>query len=666
MGTELQRSAINNFGLQGLINLPTAKTLPSGELIFYQNNHTALSRTGLSFQINSKIGVSFRYSGHGKDGSEAAGRINHDRSFDIDFNLFNEKKFLPALSFGLRDFIGTGWYSSEYVVGTKTIGAFDISGGLGFGRLAGRSLTKNPFGLNERKDKIYGKGGTLGNINWFRGPASPFFGLKYDINKKTAFILEYFPDLMQREAKYLEISSPLNVGVSYNLNDFISLNTQYLYGSTLAVGANIQLNPKRPPYGNGINTAPIPFRKRDVSKRPIKKTKIIVIKNLLEAEKFIVNDISQLSDHIKIEVENTKYRSNAMALGRISRILQRLSSDQNNFAIITILSKQFPIASYHLDLKKLVSYNNSIESFNELEKIIIQRPSPDTIILKNKSSKFQNSISPYLDYKLFDPQQPIRAEIGLKLSLGYQLSSNFGISGILKKSILTDLDENNRVSNSELPHVLSDFAVYDKEGQGGHLHNLKITHKSKILKNIYSSISAGYLEPMYAGISSEILHKSPKSNLAFGLDITAVQMRDFNMQFGLRNYKTITSHFNLYYDAGSSFDLEMNIGRYLAKDFGVTTKLSRRFGNGWSVGAYATLTDVPFDTFGEGSFDKGFYLNVPMDWIIGIPTKARRNINIRPITRDGGAILASSKTIYNSIKESNQSELKREYGRFLK
>ena len=48
------------------------------------------------------------------------------------------KKYLPAISFGLRDFIGTGWYSSEYIVGTKSIGNLELTAGLGFGRLAGR------------------------------------------------------------------------------------------------------------------------------------------------------------------------------------------------------------------------------------------------------------------------------------------------------------------------------------------------------------------------------------------------------------------------------------------------------------------------------------------------------------------------------------------------
>ena len=52
------------------------------------------------------------------------------------------------------------------------------------------------------------------------------------------------------------------------------------------------------------------------------------------------------------------------------------------------------------------------------------------------------------------------------------------------------------------------------------------------------------------------------------------------------------------------FDVEINAGRYLAGDWGATTTISRKFGSGWEVGGYATLTDVPFDTFGEGSFDK--------------------------------------------------------------
>jgi hypothetical protein len=668
----IPKTNINNFGLQGLIWLPSASSLPDGELIFYQKNHNKLSRTGFTFQLLPRIGVSFRYSGHGKNGTEAFGRINHDRSFDINFNILNEKQNIPAISIGLRDFIGTGWYSSEYIVGTKNIGNFSISTGLGFGRLSGREQFTNPFSLisdkfRNRANKNSGLGGTLGNINWFQGSTSPFFGLSYKYNRTTNLIFEYSPDLMQRESSYLELKSPINVGLTHNLNDHVSLNAQYLHGSTLAIGATMKLNPKRPLNGNGLDKAPVPLGKRETKLKIPSKNSISIIKSVLEADSFLVSNINEKNDHIIIEIENTKFRSIAQALGRISTTLQRFLSDKFDYADIIILSKHYPIASYRLDLQTITDNQNIPYSLNSLQKTITpQAPPAFPTNNKKEYQRLNSNLGPYLDYKLFDPQKSIRAEFGLEFSSSFDISKNIIISGAIKKSLLSDLDRIVRYSSSELPHVLSDFAIYDKEGQSGHLDNLTVNYRTKITKNTFSLIKIGYLEPMYAGISGEILRKSPKSNFAYGIDLNVVQMRDYDMQFGLRDYKTTSGHLNLYYDAGKSFDLEMNIGKYLAKDFGITTKISRRFGNGWSVGAYASLTDLPFSTFGEGSFDKGFYLTIPMDWIIGSPTKAKRSIYIRPITRDGGAILGSSKTIYNFIKESNESELNREYGRFLK
>ena len=84
------------------------------------------------------------------------------------------------------------------------------------------------------------------------------------------------------------------------------------------------------------------------------------------------------------------------------------------------------------------------------------------------------------------------------------------------------------------------------------------------------------------------------------------------------------------------------------------------------VGGYATFTDVPFETFGEGSFDKAIYLTIPIDWIISTPSKTKRHINIRPITRDGGANLSSARRLYKSIEDSQYSQFRREFGRIWK
>ena len=172
-----------------------AKRLPDGELVLTQQLHQSLARSAFYLAL-PRVGVTFRYSGHGSGGDDAYGRVNHDRSFDAHISLLDERKYLPALSFGLRDFIGTGWYSSEYIVATKSIGHLDFTTGLGFGRVVGKNAISNPFSIfssrfNSRKSTRNpgDKGGTLGNINWFHGDAAAFYGIQYHVNENLLFHL---------------------------------------------------------------------------------------------------------------------------------------------------------------------------------------------------------------------------------------------------------------------------------------------------------------------------------------------------------------------------------------------------------------------------------------------------------------------------------------------
>ena len=100
-------------------------------------------------------------------------------------------------------------------------------------------------------------------------------------------------------------------------------------------------------------------------------------------------------------------------------------------------------------------------------------------------------------------------------------------------------------------------------------------------------------------------------------------------------------------------------------DLGATATLSRKFGR-MEIGGYATLTDVPFETFGEGSFDKAIYIIIPIDWITSSPNKSRRRLTLRPITRDGGAHLSSARFLNKYLEGTQNSQFKREYGRLWK
>ena len=657
-----------NFGLPGIIDLPTAKRFPDGEIVVTQQLHKSLARSGISFQALPRLGFSFRYSGHGYGGREAHGRINHDRSFDAHLSILDESTYRPSISIGLRDFIGTGWYTSEYIVGTKSLGRWEVTAGLGYGRLAGRNSFDNPFRyllpeFKSRTSGSYGLGGTLGKINWFTGNSSAFFGIKYQLGNKIVLSSEYTPDLMLREKTYLKTSSPWNYGVSYQINDHFNISANYLYGNQASLTATIAVNPDRPPRPGGLDLAPIPMRLRGESIAPT-ITNEPFIRRVLAADNFKIHSFKESNDAVSLEITNTKFRSTAQALGRVSSTLQRFTPDRVKSANVSFYDGNLHVASYVIDLENIgkgqFSSDQTSASKFFIKEIDQKRPSLKT------NNRISWGIGPYVTHRLFNPDLPLSMETGIEIVSSYQLMPELKFSGAIRKSVLTNLTDNKRRSNSVLPRVHSDWPLYDFAGQKGHIHELTLTYNKQLSPSLYGKLSAGLLEPFFAGIGVEILYKRANSPFAFGVDIHRVRKRDYNMVFDLLDYETTLGHLSFYYDAGGMFDLEINAGRYLAGDWGATTTISRKFGSGWEVGGYVTLTDVPFMTFGEGSFDKAIYVSVPIDWITSSPNRAKRRLNLRPITRDGGANLASARSLNRQFEKFQNASIKREFGRLWK
>ena len=169
---------------------------------------------------------------------------------------------------------------------------------------------------------------------------------------------------------------------------------------------------------------------------------------------------------------------------------------------------------------------------------------------------------------------------------------------------------------------------------------------------------------MYGGASAEVLWKKPENPYAIGAELNYVQKRDRDDIFGFDDYSVLTGHVSGYMDFGNGFHGQLDVGRYLAGDWGATVTLDREFNNGWRVGAYATLTDVPFEEFGEGSFDKGIRLSLPVDWFVGEPTKETRNFNINSLSRNGGARVNVGGRLYERVRSAQQNELETRWGRY--
>ena len=192
-----------------------------------------------------------------------------------------------------------------------------------------------------------------------------------------------------------------------------------------------------------------------------------------------------------------------------------------------------------------------------------------------------------------------------------------------------------------------------------------MSYSWKPAKNWFVRDYIGYFEEMYAGVGTEVLYRPFGKRWAAALEVDYVQKRDFDRGFGLRDYKVVTGFAKLYYLAPyEDLKFEVNVGRYLAKDYGVTFKVSRAFDNGIEIGAFATLTDVPFNEFGEGSFDKGFYISLPMELFLTRPTRQKAFFAFRPLTRDGGQKVAVGPRMFDVVDGSSPTEIMRDWGFF--
>ena len=227
----------DTFGEVGLLEMPSGHSAPDGQLAFTIGDVGPYQRFSLAFQVLPWLEGSFRYS-HVPD---YAGLHNdYDRSFGLKLHLVREGTILPDVAVGMRDFLGTGIYSSEYVVASKQIGNFDLTAGLGWGRLADSGTLPNPFGYVLRSFDTRTTVSTTGLLNlkqFFHGPRTGVFGgfaWQTPIDNLKLQV-EYSSDQYLEERKFaggLVTRSPVNVGLSYSPSDSVSLSAGWFYGTT--------------------------------------------------------------------------------------------------------------------------------------------------------------------------------------------------------------------------------------------------------------------------------------------------------------------------------------------------------------------------------------------------------------------------------------------------
>lgn len=678
------RPTLNFMGVPGLLDMPTAHQMRDADLSLTLGGFQKTRRATMHFQITPRLSGVFRYAhleGYGNNDNY------YDRSFDLRYLIAEEGRYTPAVTVGLQDFGGTGIYAGEYVVATKTFGRLRATGGLGWGRFGSYNGFINPLGVFSDSFKTRPEGergveqtGRFDTDQWFRGDAAVFGGLQYVVNDKLTLAAEYSSDAYDSEtgAMGFERNSPVNVGLTYRLRDNLDLSAAYLYGSALAVQLSYTFNPKTPTrYPGGIDPPPTPLAVRDPgAASDLGWTQQADAPEILRddmVEFLAIEGIELERFGVEARVARAAARSGsqtypAQALGRIARVLtQLMPASVERFEITLLTDNGLPVSTVVLnrsDLEELEhAPDGAWQSFARARIQDADAAGQESIMLAESAfPKFDWSLGPYLSATYFDPDSPVRLSFGAQLSARYEPSPGLVFEGSLRKQ-LSENTTGLRESNSELPRVRSDNARY-AEAADLTLNRLTATKYFRPGENLFGRLSAGYFEPMFGGLSGEVLWKPADSRFGLGLEVNYAQQREFSQGLAFRDYGVLTGHASAYYAAHNDFLYQVDVGRYLAKDWGATFGIDREFDNGIRIGAFATFTDVSFEEFGEGSFDKGIRFHIPVSAITGQQTDASISRTIRPVQRDGGARLQVDSRLYEQVRQYQQPELQGEWGRF--
>lgn len=664
----------STYGTPGLVEVPTARSSSEGTLTYSINSFGPNLRNALSFQVLPQVSGTFRY-----------GRVDDlkgdgpfwDRSFDAQIQLLDETDYRPAIAIGFRDFLGTGLLSSEYVVATKQVTPnVAVTGGVGWGRLAGRPIAESPFSAistsfatRPGRDNRREIGGQIETGAWFRGPVGFFGGVDWNVTEQLSVQLEYSPDVYAEEVADtdMRISSAFNAALQYDFQNGVVASGFIIGGDSIGVQLSWSLNAAERTITAGREPSVRPIVPRqDLATASWNTAGPDVLEDRLRrrmgSEGLALNAVSITATDATVRLQNNRWDIESQAVGRAARVLANtLPPTVERFHII-FQSVGLPITQVSVQRRDLEALQFEYDAAAQMLTRLQIKDVADVGIAPNR---FRYRIAPYAAFALFDPDDPLRIDIGPQLELTYLAAPGLTINGRFRYPILGNMDQADRPSDSVLPRVRSEAYLFARESDF-EINTLTGRYLWRPAEDVFARVTVGYLESQFGGVSTELLWFPVDSPLALGIELNYALQRNFDMRLGFQDYDVVTGHASAYYDFDNGFHGQLDVGRYLAGDWGATVQLHREFGNGVRIGGFFTLTDVSFEDYGEGAFDKGLTVEFPLSYFTGEPSRRTLGQVIRPILRDGGARLAVDNRLYPIVRDYRGPSLERSWGRYLR
>ena len=612
------------------------------------------------------------------EGNNVAGHYL-DKGFNVKFKYTPKNNNRPHFAVGLDDFAGTGYFTREYIVATQELRDIKITLGTGWGKFTGESSFNNPLSflsdsLNVRRKRSsnYDQGGTPSYDKWFRGDAAMFGGVEYIFPKANGLSMkvEYDPfDYMdfsaqnRRSASYelREKESNINIGLSYPVNKFLTIDASYIKGNTFNLSFTIGAT-----FNGKLRSKP-KFDPIIETRENSEKTEMIFYEDLLHNlnnNNLLLQTASLSKEKLDIAISTSQHRNAIRSSSYSGSIASKISKEHN----INLSQINISHINVGVELNNITYIANHLDDSKDTPIEIVERYTKLDSGNKNsyKNYKFQPSVkfpavfssfSPVLVSNIGNPEKFYFWGLDLQNTAEIQFNRSLLLSSEINYSLYNNFQDTISGPASKLEHVRTDKVQYLKNADL-YIKRMQLDYIWSPKKDLYAKLSGGLFETMFGGLGGQVLYKPFNSNLNISFEGFYVKQRGYDQTFKFRKYKTTTAHLNIGYLLPMGIESNISFGRYLAKDDGFTFDLSRRTRSGFKAGIYFTRTNVSAELFGEGSFDKGFYFQIPMDLFSKDYQGGYSNFKLSPLTRDGGAKLEFEKDLRGLIYNSSLNELR--------
>jgi hypothetical protein len=662
---------LSQVGYPGALQTPTSLMPQAGSLGFGISRTLPYSTLHLSLQPFDWLSFSGRYTEiSDREYLASPGSAFIDKSFDVAVRLVEARAWMPSLTVGFVDLGGTGLFSSEYIVASQRIFDFYASVGMGWGRMGSAADFENPLSVvSDRFDTRPGfrfgeeQGGSVGYERWFRGRDVALFG---SLMWKPSFLPNWSllvevdgNDYSQdRAGRPIDAPSRVNGGISYTLGDTLTIGASYLRGNTVAfeigihplIGTDAALRGKRylPVLSREVHPgyrAPLPA---DMSAR------LERFYDVLRFNGFFLHaiDVDENAGVLTLWQSNAVTDEPLYVLQFIGR--QAINHVPESIQTVRVVSVAGGAEAMRAEAPRWLLEAEGAGRATQEELLLLTAFGPGQGWAMDDARypgllnypTFSYGISPSIRSNIGGPGFFV-GQLQLKPYLTTQLTRSFSVTTSLGVNLADDFDRLIQPAAGELPRVRSDLELYQSSGGAVYLEEMEANFLFPLASQWYGRLSAGIFEEMYGGVGTELLYRPFGSRWAASINANYVRKRDYDQRFEFLDYEVATGHLNLYYRAPiAGIVVEASAGRYLARDVGVSLDLSRTFRNGARFGVFATKTDASSAEFGEGSFDKGFYVYFPLSTVNkGLPGDGLF-LNYRFLTRDGGQKVNDGRSLY--------------------